>query len=132
MTNTERQDERLGRELKFLVPLGRVAVFYVPAHKLHESALGREGLTPAELFERFFLERFGGLTHEISNIQGQWVSSAHLKVIQERHERYEISLADEDQIREFLTFLSRMCAQLQEESIYVTMGDRSWLVQASV
>ena len=28
----------------------------------------------------------------------------------------------------FVNFLSDMCRLLQEESIYVTMGDRSWLV----
>lgn len=112
-----------------LVPLGRVAVFYVPAAKMVDPAFGREGLLARDVFERFFLSNFGGLTHEVSNIRGQWTSPDGQKVFTDLHERYEVSFAGREKMRIFLAFLSEMCGLLQEESIYLTMGTRSWLVK---
>jgi hypothetical protein len=123
MTQSDRQN------FSFLVPLGRIAVFYVPAAKMDDPAFGREGVIPRVLFERFFLERFGGLTHEESKIRGQWTSPDGQKVFTDLHERFEVSFAGKDKTSAFLDFLSEMCGLLQEESIYLTMGTRSWLVK---
>jgi len=112
-----------------LVPLGRVAVFYVPADKVVDPAYGRDGLLARDIFERFFLANFGGLTHEVSNIRGQWTSPDGQKVFTDLHERYEVSFAGRDKMRVFLAFLSEMCGLLEEDSIYLTMGTRSWLVK---
>ena len=117
------------RDASFLVPLGRIAVFYVPAQKMDDPAFGRDGLTPTELFDRFFLEKFGGLTHEESNIRGQWTSADDHVVFTDVHQRYEVSFAGRRKAWEFLQFLSQMCGLLQEQSIYLTMGTRSWLVK---
>ena len=116
-------------ELGFLVPLGRIAVFYVPASKVDDPQYGRDGLTPKQIFDSFFLDRFGGLTHEISKIRGQWTSPDGQKVFTDLHERYEVSFAGLKQTGEFLEFLSEMCGLLQEDSIYLTMGTRAWLVK---
>ncbi len=123
MTQLDRQD------FSFLVPLGRLAVFYVPAAKMDDLAYGRDGLIPRVLFERFFLERFGGLTHEESKIRGQWTSPDGQKVFTDLHERFEVSFAGKEKTAAFLEFLSQMCGLLKEESIYLTMGTRSWLVK---
>jgi hypothetical protein len=120
----------LPRHASFLVPLGRIAVFYVPAAKMDDPQFGRDGQTPTQMFDRFFLEKFGGLTHEESQIRGQWTSEDGQKVFTDVHERYEVSFSGKKKAVEFLEFLSEMCGYLQEDSIYLTMRTRSWLVKA--
>jgi hypothetical protein len=116
-------------KLPYLVPLGRVATFYVPAQKMDDPTFGRDGRTATQLFDEFFLEHFGGLTHEESKIRGQWTSPDGQKVFTDLHQRYEVTFSGKKKSREFVDFLSEMCRLLQEDSIYVTMGDRSWLVK---
>ena len=116
-------------ELPFVVPLGQVAVFYAPAHKMDDPRYGRDGRTPTQMFDEFFLNKYGGLTHEESRIQGKWTTDGGQRVNVDLHERYQISFAGEDRIVEFLEFLSEMCGLLQEDSLYVTMGDHSFLVK---
>ena len=113
----------------YLVPLGRIAVFYVPAEKMDLPQYGRDGMTPTEMFDQFFLEHFGGLTHEESHIRGQWTDGEGSIVFTDLHQRYEVSFSGKKQRRELLEFLAEMCARLQEESIYLTLGSRSWLVR---
>lgn len=115
-----------------LVPLGTIAVFYVPAHKMDDARYGREGLTPTQLFDRFFLRKFGGLTHEASHIRGQWTSGEGQVVFTDLHQRYEVSFSGDDKAGEFVNFLSEMCGLLQEQSIYMTMGTEAWLVKPPV
>jgi hypothetical protein len=62
------------RKARWLVPLGRSAVFYVPTDKLDDPQFGRDGSTATQIFDQFFLDNFGGFTHEESKIQGKWVS----------------------------------------------------------
>jgi hypothetical protein len=113
----------------FLVPLGRIAVFYVPAHKMDDVAYGRDALTPTQLFDQFFLQHFGGLTHEESHIRGEWTSGEGQKVFTDLHQRYEVSFAGREKLEAFVRFLSEMCGLLGEESIYLTIGTRAWLVK---
>jgi hypothetical protein len=117
------------RHASFLIPLGRQAVFYVPAEKMDDPQFGLDGSTPTEMFDRFFIQNFGGLTHEESQIRGEWASGDGQKVFTDQHQRYEVSFAGKKKEHEFLNFLSEMCGRLGEESIYVTMATRSWLVK---
>lgn len=112
-----------------MVPLGRTAVFYVPAHKMSDPRYGSDGRTPTDLFDRFFLTHFGGLTHEASHIRGQWTSADGTKVFTDLHQRYEVSFSGREKLEKFLSFLSEMCGRLEEESLYVTIGSRSWLIK---
>ena len=112
----------------YLVPLGRIAVFYVPARKMVDSKFGRDGQTPTEIFDKFFLENFRGLTHEESQIRGEWISEDNQKVFTDRHQRYEVSFSGPAQGDQLLRFLAEMCDMLHEESIYLTIGSHSWLV----
>jgi hypothetical protein len=121
--------KRKAVRLPYLVPLGRTATFYVPALKMDDPGFGRDGRTATQLFDEFFLQHFGGLTHEESKIRGQWTSPDGQKVFTDLHQRYEVTFAGRKKSREFVDFLSDMCRLLQEDSIYVTMGDRSWLVK---
>jgi hypothetical protein len=115
----------------FLVPLGRIAVFYVPAHKMGNAAFGRDGRTPTQMFDEFFLQNFGGLTHEESHIRGEWTSGDGQKVFTDLHQRYEVSFSGREKLEAFVRFLSEMCGLLGEESIYLTIGTRAWLVKPS-
>ena len=117
-----------GLKLPFLLPLGKIAAFYVPAQKMNEPQFGRDGQTPTQIFDAFFLSSFGGLTHEKSSIQGRWVTEGGNKVFSDQHERYEISFSGKRKLVELVTFLAEMCALLEEDSIYLMIGDRSWLV----
>ncbi len=112
-----------------LIPLGRIAVFYVPAEKMDDPQFGLDGLTPTQMFDQFFLQKFGGLTHEESHIRGKWTGPDGQKVFTDSHQRYEVSFSGKKKAREFLRFLSEMCARLREDSIYLTIGTRSWLVK---
>jgi uncharacterized protein YfeS len=117
------------RNASFLVPLGRIAIFYVPAQKMDDPQYGCNGRTPTQMFDEFFLRNFGGLTHEESHIRGEWTSEDGQKVFTDLHERYEVSFSGKKKAIQFLEFLSEMCGRLQEESIYLTMGTHSWLVK---
>lgn len=107
--------------------LGTMANFYVPTEKLGSLEYGRQGQTPSQLFERFFIEQFGGFTHEESRIQGYWAGGLG-KIFTDRHERYEVAVADRAKAKQLFEFLSDICGLLQEQSIYVTYGGRAWLV----
>jgi len=120
---------RSARKHSFLVPLGRVAVFYVPAEKMSDPRYGLDGLTPTQMFDQFFLQKFGGLTHEESQIRGKWTSSDGNKVFTDSHQRYEVAISGKKKATEFVHFLSEMCGRLHEESIYLSIGTRCWLVK---
>jgi hypothetical protein len=115
----------------FLVPLGTIAVFYVPAEKMDDPRFGTGGQTPTQMFDEFFLRNFGGLTHEESHIRGEWTSSDGQKTFHDLHQRYEVSFSGKKKAAQFLKFLSEMCGRLGEESIYLTIGTRAWLVKPS-
>lgn len=105
--------------LPFVESLGRMAIFYLPIKKL-DKKISNE-------IEIYLLDKFGGFTHEKSEIKGRWKSSN--KVFEDFHERYEVSFAGKENVLEFVDFLSNLCEKLNEDSIYLTMGEHSWLVR---
>ena len=109
------------------VCIGQVAVFYIPACKL-DICLSTN-ITIREVLHDFFVKNYNAYTHEISNIQGFWVKQevAGPILITDRHEKYEISFFEWKE-KEFVAFLSTICRLIGEDSIYLTMGNRSWLV----
>jgi hypothetical protein len=121
------------RELSFVAPMGKTANFYVPAAKMDDPRYGRDGLTPGQMFESFFVANFGGFTHEESKIQGRWNGGQAAgeqagKVFIDEHQRYEVAFAGSRKTTQFFAFLAEMCRRLEENSIYVTYGANSWLV----
>jgi len=113
------------------VYIGKMAAFYVPSDKLGEKEFGENGKTPKDMFHDFFMNNFNAYTHEKSGIEGFWRKDRLCKhIVVDENERYEVSfLDDKEQLRKFIRFLSKMCALLKEDSIYVTIGDSSWLVK---
>lgn len=74
------------------------------------------------------MSNYNAYTIEISDTQGFWREHSQSQIFCDRHVRYEVSFDGRDKILGFVGFLSEMCALLQEQAIYVTMGQKSWLV----
>ena len=112
----------------FVASMGKTASFYVPADKVNDSKYGRGGRKPSQMFEEFFVTNFGGFTHEQSQIKGRWMGDGGAKLFSDEHQRYEVAFAGQKMAALFLNFLSEMCGLMEEGSIYLTYGGRSWLV----
>lgn len=98
--------------------LGKVAVFYVPSKKVTKKV--------AKKIHDFFVSKHKAYTHESGGIKGFWHDGDRLT--RDSHERYEISFKGEEKFNEFLDFLSRLCGDIGEKSIYMTMADESYLI----
>lgn len=99
--------------------IGRIAVFYLPSKKLNAEVRGD--------IHDFFVSRHGAYTHESGDIRGYWHDGRRL--VDDSHERYEISFKGDEKFREFLGFLSELCSRVEEKSIYLTVGEESFLVR---
>lgn len=104
--------------------LGQVAIFYVPKQKLDTPI--KDGKTARQLLHDFFVDHYNAYTHEVSKIQGFW-KTGHI-LMRDEHERYEVSFDGKDKVIEFVDFLADLCGLIGEQSIYLTMGYKSWLV----
>lgn len=113
--------------LQNAICIGRMAVFYIPSCKLDTTL--PEG-TPRQMLHDFFMQHYNAYTHEASKIHGYWCKQDML--VFDEHERYEVSFDGEDKVHEFVAFLSRFCQLIGEDCIYLTMGEKSWLVMPSV
>ncbi|WP_166820184.1 hypothetical protein [Thalassoroseus pseudoceratinae] len=111
-----------------LVYVGEVGVFYVPILKLDDKNFGTDGQTPRELFEAFLIDHFNAYTLEVSDTQGFWRQHRRSKIFRDKNARYEVSFRGQENLSDFVQFLSRMCQMMREEAIYLTMGQKSWLV----
>jgi hypothetical protein len=112
----------------FVADMGNTASFYVPTEKLHDSKFGRGGQRPSQMFEEFFVDHFGGFTHEQSQIKGRWVGDGGNKIFTDEHQRYEVAIPSDEKAALFLNFLSEMCGLMEEGSLYLNYGGQSWLV----
>lgn len=114
--------------IRELLPIGQVAIFYVPVEKLDSVEHGTGGKTPRTMFEEFFMDHYDAYTLEISNTQGFWREHKQSEIFRDENARYEVSFDGKDRVPSFVEFLSKMCALLGEEAIYLTMGSHSYLV----
>lgn len=111
-----------------LIYIGQVAVFYVPVQKLDDVEFGEDGQTPRAMFERFLMDNYNAYTLEISDTQGFWREHQKSHIFEDKNARYEVSFDGKERVASFVQFLSRMCSLMKEEAIYLTMGQKSWLV----
>ena len=112
-------------------------MFYIPTAKLDMKlenpirAQVQDGsfvdLTPRQLLHNYFVNDFNAYTHEVSQIQGYWINK-NKDILVDEHERYEVSFKGRKKVKKFVAFLSDLCGLIEEESIYLTMGYKSWLV----
>jgi len=118
---------------KLLIPLGKMTVFYVPSYKLDDpkfygGAMATASITARSNIHSFLVEHFSAYTHTPTAVKGFWTD--HDATLQhDVLERFEVSFADENQFEQIVAFLVKLAETLNEDSIYVTRGDRSYLVR---
>ena len=113
-----------------LIPLGKMTVFYVPSQKLDDARFFNGQHTARAEIHQFLMDRFRAYTHTPTPVKGFWVDhedSLHHDVM----ERFEVSFDNESDFDQIIGFMVEMCRTLNEESIYVTRGDHSFLVRAA-
>lgn len=111
-------------DMRELVYLGPLAVFYVPIKKLDSIKFNNK--TPRELFEEFLMEHFNAFTLTITNTQGFWRKHKQSPIFCDQNAQYNVSF--DGNVEPFVKFLSEMCHIIQEQSIYLTIENKSWLV----
>jgi hypothetical protein len=109
----------MATDMRNLIPIGRMAIFYLPASKVSDSLRLR--------VERFLIGNFKGYTCQRVNIEGAWASSGG-SVSLDSNIRFEASFAGKDRIPMLVDFLSGLCHEMREDALYLTMGEDSYLV----
>ena len=108
--------------------LGKVTVFYVPSHKLDHPKHARELLTARQNIHEFLMSRYNAYTQTPTPVRGYWAAPDG-EVFHDVMERFEVSFGSESEFDRLIDFLAELCDRLDEQAIYVTRGERSFLVQ---
>lgn len=109
-----------------LTPLGKMTAFYIPAHKLDVPSL-EQSATPRGTIHEFLIEHFRAYTHAPSLVKGFWLDEQG-HVSHDVLERFEVSFEAEPDFERLVAFLTRICAELGEDAIYLTRGEKSFLI----
>ena len=109
--------------------LGRRALFLMPPNKLHNKKYSKSRKNVAKVIHRFLMKTFGGYTCASGNIFGYYNSSR----AEEYDELREFRVAfKEDETRtkvlKLQRFLATVCADINEECIYLECGEDAMLV----
>lgn len=110
--------------------LGKVTVFYVPSHKLDHPKHARNSLTARQDIHEFLMGRYNAYTQTPTPVRGYWAAPDG-EVFHDVMERFEVSFGSESEFDRLIEFLAELCERLNEQAIYVTRGERSFLVQRS-
>lgn len=125
-----------------LFELGKMTIFYIPSHKLDDPRFYHRdegsakdtrldlGQTARAGIHQFLIEHFRAYTQTPTPVKGCWVDPAG-NLVHDVMERFEVSFEKENDFERLIEFLVETCDRLKEEAIYVTRGDRSFLVQRS-
>lgn len=108
--------------------LGKVTVFYVPSHKLDDPRYFNGAKTARMMTHDFLMERYQAYTQSPTPVKGYWTDQ-HQNMVHDVMERFEVSFANESEFDRLIEFLIQTCQQLDEDAIYVTRGERSFLVR---
>lgn len=112
--------------MKNVTPLGKMTIFYIPSHKLDAPGPVGEN-TPRGQIHDFLMQHYRAYTHTPSPVKGFWLNDE--KTIQhDVLERFEVSFESEKGFEKLVDFLGRLCVSLEEEAIYLTRGEDSFLV----
>ncbi len=108
--------------------LGKVTVFYVPSHKLDDPRYFQGVKTARMMIHDFLMERYQAYTQSPTPVKGYWTDQNE-NMVHDVMERFEVSFANESEFTRLIEFLIETCEQLDEDAIYVTRGERSFLVR---
>lgn len=107
--------------------LGKVTVFYIPSHKLDNPKYFHGTQTARSAIHEFLMHRYRAYTQSPTPVKGYWVD-ASAELVHDVMERFEVSFGSELEFDRLIDFLVEMCSRLSEDAIYVTRGERSFLV----
>lgn len=105
--------------------LGAMVVFLLPSLKLKRKVEKGESLE--DKLHDFLLKKFNGYTAAAGNIFGYWKNAAGKEFYGE-HKEYKVSLLDKKEIETLEKFLAILASKMGEESIYLSIGEESWLL----
>lgn len=108
--------------------LGKVTVFYLPSHKLDDPRYFQTQKTARMVTHTFLMQRYQAYTHSPTPVKGYWCDSGG-ELVHDVMERFEVSFSSEPDFHSLIEFLITMCHDLSEDAIYVTRGERSFLVR---
>ena len=114
-------------ESPHLHPLGKMTVFYIPSHKLDDPRFYGNTQTARSAIHEYLMKRYEAYTQTPTPVKGFWVDQSDV-LVHDVMERFEVSFHVESEFDLLIEFLAGLCAQLDEEAIYVTRGNRSFLV----
>ncbi len=114
-----------------VLELGKVTVFYIPSHKLDDPRYFQGTQTARNSIHEFLMERYRAYTQSPTPVKGYWVDQ-NSELVHDVMERFEVSFGSETEFDRLIEFLVGMCDKLSEDAIYVTRGERSFLVQRAM
>ena len=104
-----------------------MTVFYIPSHKLDDPRFFHSRQTARSTIHEFLMHRYKAYTQTPTPVKGYWVDDA-AGLVHDVMERFEVSFNREEEFERLIDFLVELCERLQEDAIYVTRGDCSYLV----
>ena len=110
-----------------LHPLGKMTVFYVPSHKLDDPRFYHDQQTARSTIHEYLMRQYRAYTQTPTPVKGFWVDQSS-GLVHDVMERFEVSFGVEEEFDRLIEFLVELCERLDEQAIYVTRGDRSFLV----
>lgn len=113
--------------LSHVYELGKVTVFYLPSHKLDDPRYFTGTQTARMRTHEFMMHRYRAYTHSPSPVKGYWVDLGG-ELVHDVMERFEVSFGSESEFERLIVFLIELCDRLGEDAVYVTRGERSFLV----
>ena len=108
-----------------------MTVFYVPSHKLDAPELYPDRTARSDI-HRYLMQNHSAYTQTPTPVKGFWMNQAG-KPVHDVMERFEVSFSEQadTEFARLIEFLVSLCDRLEEDAIYVTRGDRSYLVTRS-
>lgn len=113
-----------------ILALGTMTVFYIPSHKLDDPRFYRGAQTARSALHDFLMHRYRAYTQSPTPVKGYWVDQEN-QLTHDVMERFEVSFNNEDEFDRLIELLVDLCQRLDEDAIYVTRGNRSFLVTAN-
>jgi len=124
-------DETATKFSAHVLGLGKVTVFYIPSHKLDDPRFFQGTQTARNTIHEFMMKRYRAYTQSPTPVKGYWVDQ-NSELAHDVMERFEVSFGSEAEFNRLIEFLVGLCEKLREDAIYVTRGERSFLVQRTV
>ncbi len=103
----------------YVTSIGRMAHILVPITKI-DNRLGNH--TVREVLYNFFSKEFGGFT-EAPLTWGFWNGK------REAHVEFTVSFEGKHRIPDLFKFLGEICRGMEEECLYLEMGEDAYLVE---